>query len=269
MPPTFKQRPKLLDTEAPDLRLPENRLPKGPKTEDLYALWKAKPGPATLTPLMTAVQPTIQSAVRTHGFAGDPNMEATAQLHAISVLPRFDPKKAKLDTFLHNELRRLQRVGPQQNMPIRAPERALLDNRALLTADAELKDSLGRPPTVEELADHTGMPPRRIERIRLAARPVLSEDSLSGSGDDNDAPRILGTEQGRPEDLWMESFYAGLEDPKDKLIFEWSLGWRGAQKLSKSEIARRLNVSVGAVSQRADKQATGLQQLISNGETLL
>ncbi len=272
MPPLQKQR-RLLDDmdggEPPVIRLPENQLPKGPPSADLYGAWKAQPSPKTLSPLLESVRPTIQGALRSYGFAGDPNMEATAQLHVISVLPRFDPKKSKLETFLHNELRRVQRLGPQQNMPIRAPERALLDNRALMGAEAELRGSLGRSPTVDELSDETGMSAKRIERVRMASRPLLTEDAMSGNGDDDSSPQLLGTESGRPEEVWMEAYYAGLEDPKDKLIFEWSLGWRGAPKRSKSDIARQLGISVGAVSQRADRLAGGLQQLVTNGERLL
>ena len=268
-----KNKRKVLDTSldpiSDEIRLPENQTPDADSDEHLFSAWRAAPSPSTLTPLLQSLHPTIQRALNTYGFGNDPNMETSAQLHVIDVLPRFDPKKAKLSTFIHTELRRMQRLGPQQNSTIQAPERARLDSRALYSAEQELSDELGRPPTVEELADHTGFSLKRIERVRMATRPTMSEEAVAaGSGEDS-APRVIGTEQGRPEQVWLEAFYSNLTDPTDKLIFEWSTGWKGAPVLGKSRIADKLGLSPGAISQRSDKLAKELQALVTSGNRLL
>lgn len=268
MPPSSTKG--ILDDNRPimddQIRLPENQNPLRADGDALFSAWKEKPSPKTLSPLMDSLTPTIDSALHTYGFSGDPNIREAAKLHVISVLPRFDPTKAKLTTFLRNELRRLQRIGPEVRNPIQSSERARLDNRYLVGAETELREQLGRDPTIDELSDHCGLPAKRIERIRMASRPLLAEDSLSG-GDDQ-APQVLGTQQGRPEEVWMEAYYASLEDPKDKLIFEYSTGWRGRPVLGKSMIAAKLGVSPGAVSQRAARMSEALQSLINSGNRL-
>lgn len=261
----------ILDSNGPilddQIKLPENQRPAGPGGEELFTAWKDKPSPKTLSPLMDSLAPTISSALSTYGYSGDPNIAEAAKLHVISVLPRFDPSKAKMETFLRNELRRVQRLGPQMINPIQSSERARLDNRFLVASEMELREQLGRDPTLDELCDHCGLSPKRIERIRMASRPLMAEDSLSGGEDQ--APQVIGTSSGRPEDVWMEAYYASLEDPKDKLIFEYSTGWRGRPITGKSAIAAKLGLSPGAVSQRADRMAAALQGLINSGNKLV
>ncbi len=95
--------------------------PKGDGIDNAYTAWSARRSPSTLTPLISSLQPTINSSLRTYGFANDPNMLATAQLHVIKSLDRYDPEKAGVKTFVTNELRRIQRLGPQQRFALPMP----------------------------------------------------------------------------------------------------------------------------------------------------
>ena len=78
-----------------------------------------------------------------------------------------------------------------------------------------------------------------------------------------------GTERSEHEDLWLGFFYADLDDPIDKKIFEWSTGWGGAPRLTKTEMARRLGRSVPAISQRSDRLAGELEELMRAGGQVL
>lgn len=235
------------------LKLPRPR-PAG-DSQKAWEAWKKTPGPDTLTPLVRSVNPVIDRALHTYGMSNDPTMKNVAQLHVIKVLPRFDPSKAKLDTFLTNELKRLQRVGTQQSQMIKAPERVVLDWRHINNSELELKDRLGRDPTVDELSDFTGIGARRISMIRRSMKPTITSESFS-QGDN----QVTGGAQTDYEDLWRDSFYAGLGDPVDRKIMDWTLGWHDQPQLSKTEIARRLGISSAAVSQRSARLASDLEQ---------
>jgi DNA-binding CsgD family transcriptional regulator len=53
-------------------------------------------------------------------------------------------------------------------------------------------------------------------------------------------------------DAWIDFVYGDLS-PTDKLVMDMTLGRNGRRKASTQDIARRLNISPGAVSQRAAK----------------
>lgn len=235
------------------LRLPKPR-PAG-SSQQAWDAWKKTPGPDTLTPLIRSVNPVIDRALHSYGMSNDPTMKNVAQLHVIKVLPRFDPSKSKLETFLTNELKRLQRIGTQQTQMIKAPERVVLDWRHVNNSELELKDRLGRDPTVDELSDFTGIGTRRISMIRRSMKPTITAESFS-QGDNQQ----VGGVSADYEDLWRDSFYAGLGDPVDRKIMDWTLGWHDQPQLSKTEMARRLGISSAAVSQRSARLASSLEQ---------
>lgn len=217
--------------------------------EGLYKQWKSSPGPTTLTPLVTALNPLVDKALKSYGYDKEPNMRTTAQLHVIKSLGRYDPMKSQLRTFMTNELKRIQRLGPRHRFAIPIPEQAALDLKSVDRHENELRYTLGRDPTVDELSDTSGISSSRIQSIRRKyAVPIVTEDAFRG--DDNE-PTLPGTVAGLdPQTLWIEAVYPDL-DPADKKIVDWTLGWHGQSRLSKTEMAARLKVSVAAVTQRA------------------
>jgi len=219
-----------------------------PDPTQLYKQWKASPNPGTLTPLVSSLRPTIDSALRTYGYADDPNMRTTAQLHVIKALPRYDPKRAKLNTFVFNELKRIQRFGPKQQHAIPIPEQAALDLRSLQRIEHDLVHELGREPTPPELADKSGLSVRRINSIRRRyAIPTVTEQAFESDIGVRDVPATRGNESER---LWLDALYAEL-DPIDKKILDWSLGMHGQPRISKTQMATKLGISIPAITQRA------------------
>jgi DNA-directed RNA polymerase specialized sigma subunit len=70
--------------------------------------------------------------------------------------------------------------------------------------------------------------------------------------------QLPGTESLPASDIWLEYVHHDL-DPIDKKILEWKTGMYGKQVLSTNEIARRLNITPSAVSQRAAKIAMKIE----------
>jgi len=220
--------------------------------DQLFSTWKQSPGPKTVTPLVKSLEPMINKALSSYGYSGDPNMKTTAQLHVIKALPRFDPSRAQLGTFVFNELKRLQRLGPKQQHAIPMPEQAAFDLKSIQRVEHDLAYNLGRDPNYDELADATGLSARRIEAIKKRyGMPTLTEQSFETDEGFIEVPgqRSVSDES---QELWTEAVYQEM-DPIDKKIFDWATGLHGQPRLSKTKMAAKLNISIPAITQRAQR----------------
>jgi len=240
--------PKELDNVEPKT----SGTPEKVTTEHLYNQWARQPGPQTVQPLLSALEPTIHRSLQAYGYSNDPNMKTTAQLHVVDALPRFKADKgAKLDTFMYNELKRLRRVGPQQQFAIPVPEQASYDLSSIKRVEHDLTFDLGREPTPAELADASGLSARRIAGIKKQYDlPTVTEQSF----DPNMGMPGQKPTENESERLWLEAAYGEL-DPVNQHIMNWSLGLHGQPRMSKTQMAQRLKMSIPAVTQRAKKIA--------------
>lgn len=228
--------------------------------DTLYDTWKRRPSPATLTPIVSYLNPVIDQALYGYGYQSDPSAKITAQLYVADTLPKYDKSKgANLKTFMTSELRRLQRILPRQSQAIPIPEQAQLDLKHIQQAETELKDRFNRDPAPNELADHLGLSLRRINTIKAKyGMPTLHAGSMM----DEQGAQVVFTDKGQSnpnEDLWQEAVYSDLT-PADQNIMDWSMGLHGNFIKSKTEIARRLKISVPAVTQRAAKLKAKLEE---------
>jgi hypothetical protein len=225
-----------------------------------YAAWRQRPqDPAATGALLRALEPVVSAALRSYaGAAAGPVLRGRARRIVLDSLPRYDPGRAKLATFLTRQLQGLRRARFEIEQPVRLPEQLRLDRHRAETARRELADQLGREPSTAELADAAGLNPARLARA-LKASPGLVEGALTRYGDEEGdvfAPAVAGTVGGpagpgsaaanRP---WLELVYHSV-GPADQVVLEHSLGLFGRPKLSNNDIARRLGVTPSAVSQR-------------------
>ena len=223
---------------------------KPPPTPPEYDAWKAAPGPATLTPLVTSLEPAIQGALRSYGLQDDPMMHNVALLHVGKALQSYDPAKgAGLDTFVRQELQRLQRINAQRRAPIPIPEGAMADIKHLDAQEQELEYELGRSPTAPELADRTGISLRRIKALRSKYHPVVTDLSGEQAGDDDSV--FMLPAQRFDADAFARNMAYQDADAVDRKIMEWSFGLYGSPVLTKSKIAAKLGISVPAITKRA------------------
>lgn len=213
-----------------------------------YDTWRTRPDRQSTTAVLKQLDPVINSSLHSYGLDKDPVMRATASTYAISALPRFDPAKGvKLETFMFNELKRMQRIAPKHQYAIPRPEQAMLDSKMIDKAQRTLTEELGREPTVPELSDSVKLSPKRIQSIRQHyQRPTSSEVQ--------EAP-----EEDLAESLWLDAVYDEL-DPTDQKIMDWTMGRNGQDVLSKRDMAVRLGVSAPAVTKRAQRIAARLQE---------
>lgn len=230
-----------------------------------FHAWKNTPSPETTTQLLTAVDPVIRSAMRTYTGSSQtsPTLRSKAKLIVLNSLPRYDLKQAKLRTYLMTNLQSMRRAAAEEGQIIGVPERVRLDQQRMRTAVADLTDKLGREPSDAELARKTGLSLKRLAHVRKA-KPSLSEGQITVATDDQEgypADAVAAGEPGR--DTYLSFIYHDLS-PIDQFILEHSVGLHGKKVLPKMEIARRLKLSAGAISQRAAK----IQAIIDRHENM-
>lgn len=223
-----------------------------PEFSKPYQAWKDEPTPLATHAMLTALNPVLDSAMRSYGGKkASPTLRSKAKLLALDALGKYDPMKAKLRTHLMVNLQSLRRAATQEGQIISIPERVGLDLYHLNEAENKLRDKLGRDPSDAELADHTGLSRKRLGYIRMA-KPGYAEGSLFNQGEDGGVEQAAPAVQSTNHDAWYDFVYHDLH-PIDQLIMEHSLGLHGKPILPKQVIAYKLRLSPGAVSQRAAK----------------
>lgn len=195
--------------------------------------------------LLQKLNPTIDAAIKS--FAqGNQEYRTKAKVLALESIKTYDPSKAKLETHVYNNLKRLQRISADRGNVIHVPEQSALDKRSLDKLIKEYSIDNGIEPSYQWLSDKTGMPIKKISRL-LNIKGQTSTSMVRGeSGDSLDrAPRTATT-------LYEDTLYQEL-DEKDKKIYEWLTGYQGAPMLNRATVAQKLNISLPALSQRISK----------------
>jgi len=221
--------------------------------EPPFTAWKQKATPQTRSELLRAVDPVIRSGIKSYGgpSRGSPNLRSQARQLALQSFDTYDPHRGTLKSHVLSNLRRLQRTGAQEAQIIRIPERVAMERKHLGESEEELRFKLGREPSDGEIADHTGLSMKRIGYIRQA-RPVGAESQIEDASDDASMPASTIPGVDRTKTAWEGFVYHDL-DPTNQAIFDMTLGRHGRKRQPTGEIARKLGITPGAVSQRAAK----------------
>jgi DNA-directed RNA polymerase specialized sigma subunit len=228
-----------------------------PEYHAAYQTHVAGPTPATSGALLRAIDPVIQLGVRTYAGTSSPTLRGRAKRLALTAMDSYDPQQASIKTHLMNHLQGLQRYAARQGQALTIPERVGLARVQLSSAEAELEDKLGRAPSLTEVADHTGLSIKKINRVRAYHPGVAEGQFAAAAGDDSSDPSVRGNSPARQQAEFIHGDLSGI----DQSILEHSLGLFGAERLSHGAIAKRLNISSGAISQRARRIQSRLDEL--------
>lgn len=233
-----------------------------------YTQWKQTKTPEANTAILGTIQPVIDTAVMSYaGQNTSPTIKSKARLMALKALDTYDPQRGNVRTHLLSQLQSLRRQSAQAQNIISIPEQVGLDYGRLVESEAELYDQLGRDPADDELADHTGLSKRRIQKIRAFNQPVAegttTREVNNEEGYGGDVASTI-PHSNRATDAWFNFVYEDLSSV-DKLIADMTLGRNGRRKTSTQDIARRLNITPGAVSQRAAKIQALLDKQYTQG----
>lgn len=206
--------------------------------------YRTDPTPETAAPVLAAVRPVIDEALKSYAGTEAPTATARARAKVLTLqaVARYDPARAKLRTHLLSHLRGLRRTAERSTAGVYVPEQWRIDARKVDAAYADARDELGREPSDAELADRVGLPLVRVRRAR-AVPGVLSGSQAP------DAAVDLTRPDERAWNRWVDGIYHDV-DPVDQTIMDHSLGLHGRAVLPANRIAELVNLSPGAVSQR-------------------
>ena len=240
-----------------------------PTFEPHYNAWKSNPNPQTTGNLLKVLDPVINEAIRTYGGGaiGSPTLRSKAKRLTIQAINGYDPSRAKLRTHLLSQLQGLRRMSAKEEQVLNIPEQVLLDLGGLRESENQLRDKLSREPSDLELADHTGLSRKRIAYLRTM-KPSFAEGRLLRVDDEGTSLNqpAIENQSGANKGLsaWHEFVYYDL-DPLDQQIMEHTLGMHNKPVLSNQMIAKKLNLSAGAISQRKARIQDKLDQYQSTG----
>lgn len=243
---------------APKLSLPaqgqmlRSNASRSKDIDSLFASYQKSQDRAALGKLVTGLKPAIDKAIYRHVGAPDPVLRGQAKKLVAAAMPKYDPSLASLETFVSQQTRPLIRYQSRRKRVVKTPDELQMQATTVGNAYRAFEAENGRSPSNHELADTTGIPLKKLKKIRAFDTQVMAGSTQTGE----EGNMQLG-EQGVFDDATASMSFVNLirDDlpPVDQSIMEHTLGLEGSEVLSNAELAKRLNLSPGAVSQRKAK----------------
>ena len=223
-----------------------------------YEAWHKDPSQANLMHALQASQQIINTALRSYVGNQDPVAISHARILALRAIKSYDASRGtQLRTHMLTQLQPLRRLAAKRRFVVNIPEQVQYDMSGLREAEADLTEELGREPSESEIADRTGLAIKRLRHI-----PGMAIPQAEGAFGVEGPPQV---QQPNPMDDWQDYVYYDMSQT-DKKIFEWRTGYNGKPTLGVSDIARKLGMSAGAVTQRANKTAIKLEEGLNLGK---
>ena len=227
---------------------------------NVIARWQTSGDTQSTAKIVQYLKPVVQSALHSYVPGQEAQFRVKATSLALDSLKGYKPAKgASPRTYAYTSLQRLNRLRRERENIIHIPQSQVYLKRLVDSKIQELQDTLGRQPTDTQIRDATGMSKKKLQKILDNTITTFSETaSLDSQGkastfsisdlDDNDYFNYVYNSVGQ----------------LDKKIMEWSNPKKG-NPLSNNQIASKLRLSPGAVSQRKNR----IQQLLGQVRGLL
>lgn len=217
------------------------------KTRDmeLWEKWSRTHDPKDLDALMTQVMPVLRREIgRWSKMMPAYVLENEAKLIAIEAFKSYRPNEgAALTTHLVNRLQKLSRKAYDNQSTLSVPEHQRLTFNRVNLVRAQLEDSLGRAPSLNEVSDHLALPPKKVQWImeNVAKRELIESGEGPSFLMSDDSPDVI--------DLAYHDM-----TPLQKKIFELRAGYNNVpQAKSATEIMRKLSITQGQLSYQLDQ----------------
>jgi DNA-directed RNA polymerase specialized sigma subunit len=212
----------------------------------MWETWQQAPQhqkPDHLAPLLKAYEPVFNRKIN-EWSRGAKAIQPTAfkaelQRHFIGALETYDPNKAALSTHVETRLQKAKRyVVKHQNLAY-IPEGQVAHIGRIRKAQDELQEEFGRVPSHDEIADHLGMSPKRVNTILSAVKK-----DIPASRFESDPTTSAIHREREVLDLLQYNL-----SPDEKQVFDLLYGRNGnAPVTSTNDLAKRLGKSAPQVS---------------------
>ncbi len=184
---------------------------------------------------------------------------------------KFDYRKGfKFSTYATWWIRQaLARALDDKSRTIRIPTHVVVKLNKIGRAERKLVTELGREPTVEEIAEETGLRPEEVKSIQTSAQTPLSLEMPVGDEEQSELGQFIADEQAESphehaaEIITKEALREALEDLsyRERRVLELRYGLGGERPRTLDEVARRFNVTRERIRQIENQSLKKLQSL--------
>ncbi len=174
-------------------------------------------------------------------------------LGLIRAVNKFDYRRGfKFSTYATWWIRQaITRSIADQARTIRIPVHMVETINRMLRVTRELTQSLGREPTVEEVARGMDMDPARIEQIRAASQDPISLESPVGEEEDSqlgdflEDRGIVSPEEGAALEMLRGQIETVLQalTPREREVLRLRFGFEDGQNYTLEEVGQRFGVT--------------------------
>jgi len=152
---------------------------------------------------------------------------------------------------------------------IRIPVHIVEKLNRIRRAERRLVTGLGREPTVEEIAEVTGIEPEEVESIRRSAQAPISLEAPVGDEEQSEFGQLIADEQAESpydravETLTNEALRDALENLsyRERRVLELRYGFDNQRPQTLEEVARAFNVTRERIRQVEHQSLKKLQSL--------
>jgi DNA-directed RNA polymerase specialized sigma subunit len=228
-----------------------------------YENWVTDPSPENMGAILKAKKPLILSEISR--YPGDNRiLKGRAKKLAVDAVRSYDPASgARLTSWIVTQLQPLSRYGRKSSQLLNTSELAYRQFAEIDSYRREFLDNEGREPSDDELADMSGISVKRINQVRKMNPVVRSTGAMedtAGTETDFSMPAVQDLENDPLLNTAVEAVYDS-SDERDKAILDMKMGRNKKPAISNQEIAMRLGVSPGLVSQRSLELAKSIQDV--------
>ena len=172
---------------------------------------------------------------------------------------RFKPGKgAKLSTYASWWIKQcMMRALANQSKTIRLPVHVVDKVAHIRKAEVRLREAFDRDPTDQEVADHLGINPRRIQQYRDASKAPISLDAPIGT----DEPKQISEVVADPDAA------APFDTPRENRILAMRFGLDDGRTKTLEEIGDRLGVTRERIRQIQEEALKKMRVKIAEHET--
>lgn len=229
--------------------------------DSLYTSWSKAKDSRSMASILDNLNNDIDKAVYAYaGLNAGPAVRTKAKLLAAKAVKTYTPKSgSSLRSWVYTQLQPIGRYA-RDLTPSPVPERAFQQMSGLKRLEADFYENKGRAPSDAELADLSSISIRQIAKLRSYDKKSFSESHQAYAGPNPMSAQELTAvdNKGFKNDV-LATMYSSLSAP-EQVILEHKLGYNNKPIMSNNDIAKRLKMSPGRVSQLTTALAAKLDE---------